>query len=123
MLLKPPKGSNGQDYIVVFRFATYTLLAGWLNSKQRGRWVRKLSELGIADLVGTDIQEGTVGFMPPSMTKAAWGSLSSRNDVQDGEEHNAVGVKARGHPAKWKSFVVIWLSGVPPSSRSSMFDR
>ena len=101
VLLKPPDGSEGQDYIVVFRFATYELLAGWLNSKQRRSWIRKLSELGVADLIGTDIQEGTVAFMPPSMTEAAWRSLSSRNDIQDGEKHNAIGVKAKGHPAKW----------------------
>lgn len=109
VLLKPSDGSEGQDYIVVFRFATYELLGGWLNSKQRRSWIRKLSELGVTDLIGTDIQEGTVAFMPPSMTEAAWRSLSSRNDIQDGEKHNAVGIKARGQPAKWKSFIVIWL--------------
>ena len=68
----------------------------------------------ISTVISTDIQEGTVAFMPPKMTAAAWGMLFAQNDntgldkIQDAKP--APIVRRQGPPPKWRTTVVVWIS-------------
>ena len=46
------------DYIVAFRFKTYDLMRGWLNSSARSQWLSELSQSGCAEQVSSDMQGG-----------------------------------------------------------------
>jgi antibiotic biosynthesis monooxygenase (ABM) superfamily enzyme len=84
---------------------------GWLKSDERLGWNTRLRDLGVSDVVSTDLHEGIVAFMPRSMQDVAWRCVTALDDVQDGEKDAPPPKhKVAGPPPKWRSGLVIWLS-------------
>ena len=78
-----------------------------IRSPERLYWVKKLSEMGVAETLDKDLQEGTVAFLPQKMAEAAWVSLSGQK-IMSPEVNKAI--KKTPPPPKWRSVIIIWLS-------------
>jgi antibiotic biosynthesis monooxygenase (ABM) superfamily enzyme len=81
----------------------------------------------ISGVLSTDLQEGTVAFMPPKMTHAAWSALTANPAAAAAAATGTPGtaatglakvrdvkvapvVRRRGPPPKWRTTVIVWIS-------------
>ena len=84
------------DYVVMFRFAEYNTMRDWVQSASRVEWKKKLEDINNEDdrgpvsvTMSTDMQEGSLVFMPQKMIDAAWMTLTGEDSdkehrLQDG---------------------------------------
>lgn len=85
------------DYVIMFRFAEYDTMRDWVQSASRAEWKKKLEDINNEDdrgpvsvTLSTDMQEGSLVFMPQKMIDAAWMTLTREADsdkdhrLQDG---------------------------------------
>ena len=80
------------DYVVMFRFAEYNTMRDWVQSTSRVEWKKKLEDINNGDdrgpvsvTLSTDMQEGTLVFMPQKMIGAAWMTFTGEADAD--KEH------------------------------------
>ncbi len=99
------------EYVILFRFRSYALMHGWLNSDERLKWKARLAKLGCTDQISTDLHEGIVAFMPRSMQEVAWRCVAALDDVQNGEKGAGplLAPERINPPPKWKTGLVVWI--------------